>query len=385
MRSVTSESWRRRAGAAGALARRGRRLGLLLGLAGLLAGCATAGHLAQAVQGHLALVWAARPVEAWLADPATPPPLRERLVRSQRMRDFASATLALPDNASYRRYAALDRPAAVWNVVAAPALSLELKTWCYPVAGCVGYRGFFDRAAADREAAQLAAAGWEVAVLPVPAYSTLGRLPGAWLADPLLSTFLGGPEADVARLIFHELAHQRLYLAGDTAFNESYATAVEQLGVARWLAAEASPAERAQDAEQEARRQAFRERMARHRAALEAVYADTTRPEAERQARKAEAYAALREDHARWRAGEGAGDARFDAWIAAANNARLGLQSAYRVWVPAFEALFRREGGDFRRFHAAVEALAALPPDRRNATLRGLLPPALAATAPAAP
>lgn len=349
-------------------------LGLLLAASGL-AGCAPLAHLGQAVHGHLALMQAARPVPEWLADPATPEALRERLRRSQQMRDFASAELALPDNASYRRYAALDRPAAVWNVVAAPALSLTLKTWCYPVAGCVGYRGYFDRAAAEHEAAQLAAEGWEVAVVPVPAYSTLGRLPGAWFADPLLSTFLGGPEADVARLLFHELAHQRLYLAGDTAFNESYASAVERLGVARWLARQASPEARAEDAARESRRQAFRDRMARHRALLEAVYRDPGLSPPERLARKAEAYAALRAEHARWRAGAGAEDARFDAWVAAANNARLGLQAAYLQWVPAFEALFAREGGDFARFHAAVEALAALPAAGREATLRGLMPP----------
>jgi predicted aminopeptidase len=199
------------------------------------AGCSTAGYYAQSIGGHLALLSAARPVGDWLGEASTPEPLRQRLALAQRIRDYAVAELKLPDNASYRRYADLRRPAAVWNVVAAPELSLTLKTWCFPVVGCVGYRGYFDRSDAETLAAQLRAEGYEAAVYPVPAYSTLGRL--NWLGgDPLLSTFIRYPEGELARLVFHELAHQVAYASDDTTFNESFATAVERLGGARWLA-----------------------------------------------------------------------------------------------------------------------------------------------------
>ena len=177
----------------------------------LSSGCGSLGYFAQSVGGHMSLLGAARPVPEWVADSTTPPALRHRLELSQQMRDFAVDALALPDNDSYRRYAELHRGAAVWNVVAAPELSLTLETWCFPVVGCVGYRGYFDRADAEAFAETLRAQGSEVNVYGVPAYSTLGRLPGAYFADPLLSTFINYPEVELARLIFHELAHQVAY------------------------------------------------------------------------------------------------------------------------------------------------------------------------------
>ena len=208
----------------------------------LVSGCASEGgslsYYSQSLAGHLDLMRRGRPVADWLADPATPAPLRERLQLALQLRDFAVRELALPDNPSYRRYADLGRSAAVWNVVAAPELSLTLKTWCYPLMGCVGYRGYFQRAAAEVESEAQQAAGLEVNIYGVPAYSTLGWT--NWLGgDPLLNTFVNGAESALARLIFHELAHQVVYAPGDTDFNESYATAVERLGLARWQATSA--------------------------------------------------------------------------------------------------------------------------------------------------
>ena len=206
--------------------------GLAALLLALLAWC-TVGwdnttYLARAAAGHLQLMAHAHPVNAWLADPATPPALRARLRLSQQMRDFAVRELALPDNDSYRRYVALDRAAPVWNVVAAPKLSLQAQTWCFPVVGCVGYRGYDAPERAHAFADELTRQGLEADVYAVPAYSTLGYLD--WLrGDPLLSSFIGWPEGQLARLMFHELAHQRVYVAGDTPFNESYASAVEGL------------------------------------------------------------------------------------------------------------------------------------------------------------
>lgn len=360
-----------------------RRLAVVAALAAaaLLAGCGGAGYLAQSVQGHLAVMRAARPVPEVIADPATPASLRDRLALTQRMREFAVSELALPDNASYRRYAALDRNAVVWNVVAAPELSLRLKTWCFPVVGCVGYRGYFDRAEAEAYAAELKAAdaSVEVAVYGVPAYSSLGKLPGDFFADPLLSTFIGWPEGELARLIFHELSHQVAYASGDTEFNESYATAVERLGGARWLNEQAGETAREEYARFDALRRDFRALTRRTRERLQAVY-EGPGSDDDKRAAKARVYAQLREEHAALKAGPWNGDARFDGWINGANNARLGVQGAYDDLVPAFVALFEREGRDFKRFHAQVKRLAGLPAEQRRATLAALMPSAQQAT-----
>jgi predicted aminopeptidase len=334
----------------------------------LTSGCGTLGYYAQSVGGHLALVNAARPVPQWLADETTSPALRERLALSQRMRDFAVAELHLPDNASYRRFADLHRPAAVWNVVAAPELSLTLKTWCFPVVGCVGYRGYFDRAQADAFAAELRGEGLETSVYPVPAYSTLGSLPGDWLADPLLSTFIHYPEGELARLVFHELAHQVVYVPGDTMFNESFATAVERIGGQRWLDERASPQARAEYAVFEGRRQDFRALTRGYRARLLALYESDADPAAKR-AGKAELLASLRADHAALKQERWGGFIGYDGWFARANNAAFGVLAAYSELVPGFERLFESEGRDFPRFYAAVKRLADLPKEQRRAAL----------------
>ena len=363
-------------------------LALALGLlAGGFGGCASIGgapgsmsslaYYSQSIGGHLDLVQRARPVDEWLADPATPPALRERLQLAQRLRSFAVSALGLPDNASYRRYADLQRTAVVWNVVAAPALSLKLKTWCYPLLGCVGYRGFFKREDAEAEAAVQRAAGLETAVYGVPAYSTLGQTD--WLGgDPLLNTFVKGSEAGLARLMFHELAHQVAYAPGDTVFNESYATAVERLGVAQWRADGGALAE---DPAAVQRLADFRTITRRTRSALQAVYAggaaeastEQALSEASQRQKKAELLAAMRAEFAALKAHEAGpwtGFGGYDAWVAGANNASLALQAAYDSLVPDFERLFERSGRDFRRFHAEVQRLAGLPAAERLAALQ---------------
>jgi predicted aminopeptidase len=333
-------------------------------------------HWARAVAGHLGVMQAARPIEAWLDDPNTPAALRERLQLAQAVRQFASTHLALPDNASYRRYADLGRSAVLWNVVAAPAWSLELKTWCYPVAGCVGYRGHFHLARAQHEAQALRAQGWEVQVVPVPAYSTLGWT--NWMGgDPVLNTFANASPIELARLIFHELAHQVAYASGDMAFSEGYATAVEQLGLEQWArhpsAQAVAPAQWQAWQQLQQQRQELQALLQGHKAELLALYRAGP-PDEQGLARKAELQAQLKAQYLQWRQGRWPQERRFDAWVDAMNNAGLALLGSYQDPVPAFRALFEREGRDFARFHAAVKALAASEPAVRWRTLRELCP-----------
>ncbi len=342
----------------------------LIGAACLTVGCSTLGYYAQSVGGHLDLVARAKPIDELAADPAAPAALRERLALAARIRDFAVSDLGLPDNRSYRRYSDLGRPAAVWNVVAAPELSLKLETWCFPVVGCVGYRGYYERAAADAQGEQLRARGLEVNVYGVPAYSTLGKLD--WLGgDPLLNTFIGWPEGELARLVFHELAHQVVFAKDDTVFNESFATAVERIGVQRWLAQRAGDEARRQYAQLDARRNAFRALTGRYRDKLQTLYASRA-GDADKRRDKAALMAALRADYAALKADPGsplAGFTGYDGWFERANNASFGVMAAYNEFVPGFERLFEREGRDFSRFYAAVERLSALPKAERHATL----------------
>jgi len=354
---------------------------LLLAAAGIIAtlllagaavclgsGCSSLGYYGQAAAGHLDLMNRARPVAEVIAEETTEAAVRERLKLSQQMRDFAIADLALPDNDSYRRFADLERYAVVGNVVAAPELSLKLKTWCFPVVGCVGYRGYFDRAEADALAAQLKAEGWEVSVYGVPAYSTLGW--SNWVGgDPLLNTFIRWPEGELARLIFHELAHQVVYVDDDTTFNESFATAVERLGGARWLAAHATPEAREAYAALDGRRQDFRALTARYRDKLVALYAGPGSDDQKR-SEKASLMASLRSEYEVLKRERWGGFAGYDGWFDRANNAAFGVQAAYNELVGDFERLFEASGRDFARFYDAVKALAALPKDQRRARLQ---------------
>lgn len=333
-----------------------------------LGGCSTAGYYAQAARGHLDLLARAKPVPEVIADGGTSAALRDKLALSQRIRDFAVSELHLPDNRSYRRYADLGRSAAVWNVVATPELSLKLKTWCFPVVGCIGYRGYYDRADADALAAQLKAEGWEAAVYGVPAYSTLGW--SDWLGgDPLLNTFIGWSEGELARMVFHELAHQVAYADGDTAFNESFATAVERIGGERWLAEHGAPGAREAYAQLELRRRDFRALTLAARTDLEALYASSAGDEDKRRG-KAERLARLRADYEQLKRDRWGGYTGYDAWFERAGNPSLAVQGAYNDLVPQFVRLHERMGRDFPRFYDEVRRLAALPMAERRAALQ---------------
>jgi predicted aminopeptidase len=327
-----------------------------------LSACSTLGYYAQAAQGQYALLAQARPIDDWLADPRTSAQLRGKLQSVREIRRFAVTQLALPDNGSYKNYAQLSRQFVVWNVVAAPALSLQAHKWCFPIAGCVDYRGYYDQQEAQAYAERLTREGYDVQVAGVPAYSTLG-----WFDDPVISTFINYPDGELARLIFHELAHQVLYVKGDSQFNESYATTVEELGVERWLQSRHDEQLSAAYQAFAARKQEFLALLLKYRGQLELNYQSDAGNE-EKLQRKAQIFDALRAEYQqlklRW-----SGYAGYDRWFAMPlSNAHLALIGTYHDRVPAFRELYRQSTG-FADFLARVNALAALDKPQRDAAL----------------
>ena len=348
-----------------------------------LGGCADLGYLMQSANGHLTLMRAAKPIDDWQSDPQTTPELKARLALAQKIRRFAATELALPNNASYTRYADLKRRAVVWNVVAAPAISLTLKTWCFPVTGCIGYRGYFEEDDAKALATELKSQGLEVSVYGVPAYSTLGWLNWAG-GDPLLNTFINYPDGELARLIFHELAHQVVYAKDDTMFNESFATAVERIGGRQWLATQATTSAGDEFNSNSIRRTQFRALTLATRTALNEVYGSAKSQE-EMLAQKSAVYLNFRAQYAllkaQWMVNsnltEQAAARQFggyDQWVANANNASFAAQAAYDELVPEFENLYaefaRQPGPAWQRFYDAVKRLADMPKADRRAALK---------------
>ncbi|MFT3802186.1 MAG: aminopeptidase [Burkholderiaceae bacterium] len=320
------------------------------------------GYYWQSVSGHWSMIRAAQPLDRLLDDPALDPVLRERLERAQRIRRFASEALGLPDNGSFTRYADLKRPFVVWNVVAAPRYSLELQRWCFPVAGCITYRGYYDKDRAEAFARTLEAQGLDVYVAGVPAYSTLG-----WFDDPLLNTFIGYGEPELARLIFHELAHQLVYVSGDSTFNESFATAVEQIGVSRWLASRGDPSLVRAYRQHEQRRQAFVALLTQARDRLMRGYAQAA-DDTQRQRIKDEVFAALQRDYQSLKAGWG-GWAGYDRWFGQKlGNAHLGSVATYTALVPGFLALAEQQP-DLPAFYDRVREIAKLDKNQRDQRL----------------
>ena len=346
---------------------RARCLLLLAALAPLLCGCDTLRYYSQAVSGHLDLMRRAAPIDEQLGRDAVPAALKAKLQAVLRIRDFASRELALPDNGSYRRYADLGRPYALWNVFAAPEFSLEPVSSCFVFAGCVSYRGYFRETDAQAEGAARRAQGYDVYVGGVPAYSTLG-----WFDDPVLNTFIHYPEVGLARLMFHELAHQVLYVKDDTRFNESFAATVEQAGVERWLAQSRSDSERAVYERLQSMRNGFVALILKYRATLEEYYRQNP-PVEEMRLGKARRFAEMEEEYRQLKASWG-GFSGYDRWFSGRpNNATLASVALYTELVPAFRAMLDHEGGNLSRFYAAAKKLAELPKDERDARLDALL------------
>jgi predicted aminopeptidase len=333
--------------------------------AGLLASCSTLGYYTQAAQGQLELMSDSKPIDDWLADPQTNPKLRHKLETARQIRRFAVQELGLPDNGSYKYYAALSRPYVLWNVVATPELSLSPLQWCFPVAGCVNYRGYYDKAAAQEYASQLRADGNDVEVGGVTAYSTLG-----WFSDPIISTFINYPDAELARMLFHELAHQVVYVGGDSQFNESFASAVEEEGVERWLDKFGTPAIREAYDRYWSRKRDFHALLLKARKELEAAYKSKI-PDADKRAAKTRVFARLKDDYQLLKQSWG-GYAGYDKFFAEPlSNAHLASIATYSDFVPAFKALLKRER-TFPAFYRAARRIADLDKTQRHRTLKAL-------------
>jgi predicted aminopeptidase len=340
-----------------------RRLVLAALTGGMLASCSTVGYYYQAAHGQLSLVAGSRPVEDWMNDAATDPKLRARLAKAREIRGFAVAELALPNNKVFRNYTALSRPFVMWNVVATPELSLKPIQWCFPIAGCVTYRGYYSKDDAQAYANELRAEGKDVQVGGVPAYSTLG-----WFNDPLLSTFINYQDAELARLVFHELAHQVAYAPGDTQFNESFATAVEEAGVRRWMDVFGNETMRENYAKYQKRKTEFLALLMATRKDLDQVY-KSSRPDAEKRSEKARIFQKLKDDYIVLKASWG-GFAGYDRFFAEPlSNAHLTAVGAYNDFVPAFRTILERSGS-MPAFYAEVQRLAKLERAERHALLR---------------
>jgi predicted aminopeptidase len=330
----------------------------------LLGGCSSLDYYSQLASGQWRLLHAREPVAEVIADPNSAPALREHLIKSQQARVFASRQLHLPDNPSYRLYVDVGRPYVVWNVFATGAFSLDPVTHCFPVAGCVAYRGYYRQGAARGEAALQRQAGMDVYVSGVETYSTLG-----WFDDPILSSMLSRGDERMAALIFHELAHQRFYVKDDTEFNESYANFVEQEGARQWRVARGLAPQSVAASKQNDQ---FIQLVLDARERLKTLYGQPLATEVMRE-RKAAEFERLRGDYRKMRDTQWAGDKRFDPWInAPMNNAKLLPFGLYDQWVPAFAALFKQVNGDWPAFYSAVEQLGALPMEQRKAALRTL-------------
>lgn len=330
----------------------------------LLSGCASLDYYAQLGRGQWALLAAREPVPRLLDAPDTPPDLKQHLRLALQARNFASRSLGLPDNRSYRLYADLGRPYVVWNVFATPELSLAPRTHCFPIAGCVAYRGFYEQGRARGAAALLRGEGMDTYVAGVEAYSTLG-----WFADPMLNTMLHWGDERLAAVIFHELAHQQLYVPDDSAFNESFASFVEHEGMRQWRAARGLAAD---DGAEERQRRQFTELILASRARLETLYASPLTTELKRQGKAAE-FVRLREQYQWLRDSQWQGDKRYDAWIMAPlNNAKLLPFGLYDQWVAAFANVFKQAAGDWPRFYQRARELGALPAAERRQALQAL-------------
>ncbi|MEP3278118.1 MAG: aminopeptidase [Stappiaceae bacterium] len=342
-------------------------LSLALGLLLMLQGCGNVSYLSQSVGGHLKLVSGSKRVETLLKDQSIDPAFKQQLDLSREIRQFAIENLDLPDNESYRKYVDTGREYVTWSVFAAPELALDVRTWCFPVAGCVPYRGYFSKAKAEKFAEKIKAEGLDVHLGGVPAYSTLG-----WLDDPLLNTMFLRGEINLARVVFHELAHQRVYVPGDSAFNEAFAVAVEESGTIAWLKSRSDTAGLHRYRAAQKRNETFLALIADSRKELRRIY-DSDASEEQKRAAKTVVIEKLRARYSRVKSRQWNGYSGYDRWFSQPiNNAKLATVSVYNDLQPAFSRLLEACDGDYERFYQSVGRIGKLDMAQRRAALQNI-------------
>jgi predicted aminopeptidase len=335
---------------------------VILAVGLVLSACSTVGYYAHVAKGQGELVARRRDVSEVLRDPSTDAATRQRLQLAQDARRFASERLDLPRNRSYTSYVKLDRPYVVWNVFATPRFSVSPIQHCFPFAGCVAYRGYFAKDKAKAEAAHLEAEGDDVYVGGVPAYSTLG-----WFSDSILSSMMRWNDDELAGTIFHELAHQLIYVKDDSAFNESFASFVEQQGLREWRTSRGLPP---QDDRDKTMDDGFTWLVLDLRDRLKKLYASGIDQKAMGEAKQRE-IDDFRVRYAQWRDLDWPNDHRYDAWVdGTINNARLLPFGIYDRWTPVFLALFRHAEGQWPAFYASVRQFAQQPYAERQKSLQ---------------
>jgi predicted aminopeptidase len=325
--------------------------------------CETARYYGQAIRGQYGILEKRRPISEIIADPNSPKSLRQKLAFILTVREFAETELQLPVENNYLTYVELNQPYVVWNVFAAPEFSIRPKTWCYPIVGCAAYRGYFLEEDAQKYASGLNDEGYDVYVAGVTAYSTLG-----WFDDPVLSTFLNYSRLRSAGLIFHELAHRILYIKGDTVFNESFATAVEQEGIQRWLAESQTSSDFSDYLRSFDRHQEFIDLVLQYRRRLDTLYLSDA-SDAQKRQEKADLMMKLRHDFDQLKSADN-GLSAYENWMKySLNNAKIASVSAYHDYVPAFRKLLARNGGNLNQFYDACRQLGRTAKDERDRIL----------------
>lgn len=331
----------------------------------LLSGCANLPYYFQAAQGQWELFSKEQPISHLIANPDTHPRMKEQLMLAQKLSRFARETLLLPTHGSYEHYVNLERPFATWVVFTTPEFSLTPLQWCFPFTGCLGYRGYFKEADAQQFATSLKDKHHDIYVGGSPAYSTLG-----WFDDPLLNTFISWPEARLASLIFHELAHQKLYIPGETAFNESYAEAVSQVGVVRWLENHHTSEALEKWQSYQKKRANFLHIIQKIRAALKKLY-DSPRANA---VMRTEKKRLLDEGCLELKNLQEPIDKKTPtlAFCTGLNNAKLASVNLYAKWVGAFQKLYQQVGFDMAAFHETAARIGRLEQKQRTNHLSSL-------------
>lgn len=318
----------------------------------------------QAISGHLDLMSREQSIEDLLGEQKTEEDIRDKLSLALEAREFASKELKLPSNDSYKTYADLERPYVVWSVVATPEFSIQAKQWCFLIVGCLSYRGYFDEQEAQDKAAELKKQGYDVSVAGTTAYSTLG-----FFDDPLLSTMVRQGESSMIGIIFHELAHQLVHVDGDTAFNEAFATTIEQVGLYRWYTQRGETDKFHAWLEKKKNRQVVFGFLKDTRKELDVLYKQDV-PEAQKQKLKTEAFDRLRARYKNWQLASNYHG--FDHWMKKnLNNSHLALIATYQDLVPNFLALLKSVDGDLETFYKKVEQLGALDTKKRETQLAG--------------